>query len=206
VDREPKYGLAVVGRVHPAQVLRKAGAVPGDVLVLTKPLGTGLITTALKRGTVESASIDAAVASMLRLNQAAGRAAVAHGAHAATDVTGFGLAGHGLEMAERSGVALRLAVADLPLLPGVQDYAGQGGAPGGTQRNRDAYAGHVRGLERLDLAWQEILLDPQTSGGLLVALPPAAVEGFMAAIAANAPDASIIGTVVEGAGLQLLAA
>lgn len=131
VDHEPKYGLAVIGRVHPARCLRKAGARPGHDLVLTKALGTGLITTALKRGAADAAFVDAAVASMTALNAAAGRAAVAAGAAAATDITGFGLAGHGLEMAERSGVTLVIDVDALPLLPGAWALAAAGMSPGG---------------------------------------------------------------------------
>lgn len=204
VDREPKYGLAVIGRVHPERVLRKAGARVGDVLVLTKPLGTGLITTALKQGEVSSESLAAAVASMMRLNREAGRAAGACGAHAATDITGFGLAGHGLEMAEQSGVALQIELNALPLLPGTLDYAGQGFAPGGTGRNWAAYADRIGGLDQVDETWVDVLFDPQTSGGLLVALPPERVSAFQAAIAADDADASIIGAVTAGSGIQLV--
>ncbi len=197
VDHEPKYGLAVVGRVHPARCLRKAGARPGDDLVLTKPLGTGLVTTALKRGEADPSTVDAAVESMMALNAAAGRAAVAAGASAATDITGFGLAGHGLEMAERSGVTLSIDVEALPLLPGAWTLAGAGMAPGGTGRNRDAFGPRVAGLTRLAAEWSSIVFDPQTSGGLLIAVAPGATDRLAGELAAHGVLAARIGTVVE---------
>ncbi len=197
VDHEPKYGLAVVGRVHPARCLRKAGARPGDDLVLTKPLGTGLVTTALKRGEADPSTVDAAVESMMALNAAAGRAAVAAGASAATDITGFGLAGHGLEMAERSGVALSIDVEALPLLPGAWTLAGAGMAPGGTGRNRDAFGPRVAGLTRLAAEWSSVVFDPQTSGGLLIAVAPGATDRLARELAAHGVLAARIGTVVE---------
>jgi selenide,water dikinase len=201
IDREPKYGLAVVGRVHPERLLRKAGARPGDSLVLTKPLGTGLVTTALKRGVAAAPDVAAASAAMRQLNLAAGRLALAAGAHAATDVTGFGLAGHGLEMAELSAVALHLDIARLPLLPGALAYAAQGCVPGGGTRNRAAYAGAVAGLAELPPAWQHLVFDPQTSGGLLVALAPARAPGYLADLAAAGVAGTIIGEVRAGRGL-----
>jgi len=203
VDPEPKFGLAVLGRVHPAKILRKAGARVGDVLVLTKPLGTGLVTTALKRDLVRPAELEAAVASMRALNRAAGRAAVAAGAHAATDITGFSLLGHGLEMAEPSGVALEIRVADLPILPGALRLAALDCVPGGTGRNRDAYAPRVRDVDTLSRAWQGLLFDPQTSGGLLVALAADGAAAYVAAVAAEGVDARIIGAVVTGEGIVL---
>jgi len=202
LDREPKYGLAVVGRADPDRLLRKVGARPGDVLVLTKALGTGLVTTALKHGLADVGDVAAAVASMRRLNDVASRAALAAGAHAATDVTGFGLAGHGLEVARASGVALKLDAQRLPLLPGALAAAAAGHVPGGTARNRSAFAAHVRGLDRLDARMADVLFDPQTSGGLLVALDPAAAPAFVAAVGA---PAVVIGEVVAGAGLVLAA-
>lgn len=206
VDHEPKYGLAVVGRVHPARCLRKAGACPGHELVLTKALGTGLITTALKRGAADAASVEAAVASMTALNAAAGRAAVAAGAAAATDITGFGLAGHGLEMAERSDVTLAIDVDALPLLPGAWSLAGAGMAPGGTGRNREAFGPRVAGLAGIAPEWSELVFDPQTSGGLLIAVAPSATDELVRALAAHGNLAARIGAVVapiEGVGMAL---
>jgi len=199
-DAEPKYGLAVVGRVHPRRILLKSGARPGDHLVLTKPLGTGLITTALKRGLAEPAHVAAAVETMTALNAAAGRAAVAAGAHAATDVTGFGLIGHAMEMALAGGVRFAIDSARLPLLPGAAGYAAAGIAPGGTARNREAYLHAVAGLEALADTWSDILFDPQTSGGLLIALAPDALDGFVAAMVVAGGSAHVIGTVVDAAG------
>lgn len=203
VDHEPKYGLAVVGRVDPARCLRKAGARPGDVLVLTKPIGTGLVTTALKRGLGRDADVAAAIDSMLALNQAAGRAAGSCAASAATDITGFGLLGHGLEMAERSGVALRIDPARLPLLPGALDYAAAGIVPGGTGRNRAAFEHRVAGLEALPPAWGEILFDPQTSGGLLIAIAPEHLAALLRRLAEADVTGHVIGGVEAGEGVVI---
>jgi selenide,water dikinase len=203
IDREPKYGLAVIGRGHPERLLRKAGAVPGDRLVLTKPLGTGLVSTALKRGGADPAAVAAATASMKALNLAAGQAALAAGARAATDITGFGLAGHALEMADAAGVAFRLDLAALPLLPGAMALAEAGEVPGGTGRNRAAFEARMAGLAAVPEAWQHLVLDPQTSGGLLVALPAPAVAGYLDALAAAGGAGTIIGTVEAGGGLRL---
>lgn len=222
VDAEPKYGLAVVGRVDPARLLRKAGAVPGDALVLTKPLGTGLVTTALKRGQAAPADVAAAQASMAALNRAAGRAAAAVGAHAATDITGFGLVGHGLELADASGVGLAIDRDAVPLLPGALQYAAAGCWPGGTDRNAAAFAPRLTGP--IDAPWRAVLCDPQTSGGLLIAVPKAALGALAAALAdaaaalaapaasaaerslgdarpAGVDVATVIGEVVAGAGI-----
>lgn len=220
-DPEPKFGLAVVGRIDPRRILRKGGALVGDVLVLTKPLGTGLITTALKGEAAAPSEIVAAIRSMSALNRAAGAAAAVAHAHAATDITGFGLIGHGLEMADAGGVALRIERERLPLLPGALEHAVLGHSPGGTHRNAEAFGGRVRGA--LPDGWAALLHDPQTSGGLLVALAPADVAPFVAALdtaateadrppstgaAADGGDAvgraTIIGRVVEGSGVEIV--
>jgi selenide,water dikinase len=205
IDREPKYGLAVVGRAHPDRLLRKAGAQPGDVLVLTKPLGTGLVTTALKRGLASAEQVAAATATMMTLNLVAGRAAVDVGARAATDVTGFGLVGHALEMADQGGVGLRIAWPTLPRLPGALGHAAAGCVPGGLSRNQAAFAPRVAGLANLPAEWAALLFDPQTSGGLLVALPAEAVAAFAAELAAAGVAGTIIGSVIAGTGLHLVA-
>ena len=171
-DKEPKYGLAVTGLVHPDRILTKGGARPGDALVLTKPLGTGTITTALKRGQVDPAHLDAAIASMMRLNRAASQAAQAAGARSATDITGFGLIGHASEMAEAAGVRFRIRFDALPWLPGALGYAEAWVFAGGAHNNHAFYNPLVT-YTRPVLDWQETLLhDPQTSGGLLVAVAP----------------------------------
>ena len=175
-DKEPKYGLAVTGLVHPGRILTKGGARPGDVLVLTKPLGTGTITTALKRGQVAPAHLDAAITSMMRLNRVASQAARAAGARSATDITGFGLIGHTSEMAEASGVRFRIRFDALPWLPGALGYAEAWVFAGGAHNNHAFYNPLVT-YTRPVLDWQETLLhDPQTSGGLLVAVAPERVD------------------------------
>src|SRR5437763_1173122 len=135
-DDEPKYGLCITGTIHPDRILTKAGARLGDRLYLTKPLGAGVITTALKRGAASSEHVDEAVATMLRLNRAAARLAQEVGVHACTDITGFGLLGHAAEMAEKSEVRIRIALQAVPLMSGVVEYAELGFVPGGTGRNR----------------------------------------------------------------------
>ena len=180
-DREPKYGLAVTGIAHPNHIFTKGGARPGDVLVLTKPLGTGTITTAIKRGQAHADDARACVDSMARLNRHAATAARASGSavHAVTDITGFGLVGHGHEMAHLSGCGLRLQYDQLPWLPGAENYAREWIFPGGTERN-EAYYARWLVLERSLSDWQRMLLfDPQTSGGLLAAVQRDQVERFV---------------------------
>ncbi|HEX4205178.1 MAG TPA: selenide, water dikinase SelD [Ktedonobacteraceae bacterium] len=174
-DSEPKYGLAVTGIVHPDHILTKGGAKPGDLLILSKPLGTGLLTTAQKRGKVSEADMSAATTSMMRLNRRASEILVGAGAgvHAVTDVTGFGILGHAWEIALQSLTPMRFAYDVLPLLPNVRHYAEAGCIPGGTARNESYLRSHVRFDEQLDAAAQALLWDPQTSGGLLAAIDPA---------------------------------
>jgi selenide,water dikinase len=173
-DEEPKYGLAVTGIVHPDHILTKGGAKPGDVLVLSKPLGTGLMTTAQKRGKVHDEDMAAAVQSMTRLNRKASEVLVQAGSrvHAATDITGFGILGHGREMASQSCTNMRFEYQSLPLLPNARYYAELGCIPGGTARNKRSLQGNVRFSDRLGEMEQAILYDPQTSGGLFAAVDP----------------------------------
>lgn len=175
-DREPKYGLAVTGIVHPERILTKGGAQPGDLLVLSKPIGTGLITTALKRDLAEQDDLDVAVQSMTHLNREASQALLllGKGVHAATDITGFGLLGHAWEMASQSRTGMSFTFSTLPLLPGARHYAEIGAFPGGTERNEEYLTPHVRIDERLGGVERMILFDPQTSGGLFAAIDPAA--------------------------------
>jgi selenide,water dikinase len=203
-DAEPKYGLAVTGLVHPQRVLTKGGARPGDVLVLTKPIGTGLVTTAAKRDVADAQDLAAAVASMLRLNRGAARAAQQAGAHALTDVTGFGLLGHAYEMAERSGVGLRLVAARVPLLPGARRYAEARCFAGGLGRNQDYFGAHVTFGEGVDHFAQAVLFDPQTSGGLLAALAPERVDEFARVCAEAGGQAWTIGEVVAGRDIEVV--
>lgn len=202
-DPEPKYGLAVTGTIDPRTVLTKKGARPGDALVLTKPLGTGIVSTAIKRGSPETEVVEAAIASMTQLNDAGARLAKSHGAHALTDVTGFGLIGHLLQMLG-DGVAAEIDAAAVPLLPGVERLVAEGMLAGGSRRNRESHEGRVTGAA--GRGGIDVLFDAQTSGGLLCALPSAAAEGFVAALRDSGYGlAAHIGSIVEGDGEVRLA-
>jgi selenide,water dikinase len=199
-DKEPKYGLAVTGFVHPDRVLAKAGAQPGDVLLLTKPLGTGVLTTAGKKEKADPAHMDAAIASMARLSAGAAklfREATPH-VHALTDVTGFSLMGHGHEMAHLSGLTFRFRLDDLPLLPGAEIYATAGHTPGGGARNRSYYGEFVTLPQSIEDWKVALLFDPQTSGPLLAAIAPQAAEGLVAAFRAAGEPVWRVGEAVEG--------
>jgi selenide,water dikinase len=195
-DPEPKYGLAVVGEVHPDRILTNTGLRDGDALVLTKPLGIGVATTAIKRGDAPAALVEAAVASMTASNAAAARAAVDAGATGCTDVTGFGLLGHLAKMAAASGVDAEIDVAAVPFLAGIRELAESGIVPGGTRRNRDFVAGTLDAgpFPELDVL---LLADAQTSGGLLFGAAPDRAE---AAVAALGGPAAVVGTVRTGTG------
>jgi selenide,water dikinase len=200
-DKEPKYGLAVTGVIHPERIFTKGGARPGDRLVLTKPLGTGVITTAHKHGQVSVADLAQAVASMTRLNRAASAAARALGPHAVTDVTGFGLLGHAHEMAHLSGVSWALEYDALPWLAGARQYAESWNHfPGGSERNEQYFGRWVK-FERPLKDWEQRLLhDPQTSGGLLLAIAPQQLDELVRQLRAAGEPAFVIGTAAEGAG------
>src|SRR5579863_8785171 len=172
-DKEPKYGLAVTGMVHPEHILTKGGAQPGDLLVLSKPLGTGLITTAHKSEVVEEDDLHAAIVSMMQLNRQASQALQRPGVHAVTDITGFGLLGHAWEMASQSLVGMHFDFDALPLLPNARHYAELGCITGGAQRNAEYFSSHVRFAEHRNELDRELLWDPQTSGGLFAAIDPA---------------------------------
>ena len=176
VDEEIKYGMAVTGLVHPGRITRNVGARPGDRLVLTKALGTGIVTTATKHERADAAVLEAAVASMCALNAAAAAVMAGYEIHACTDVTGFGLLGHAYEMASASGVRLHLKAAALPILPGARELAAGGELTGGCQRNRRYLEGRLVVSPGVAADLLEIALDPQTSGGLLAALP--AVDAY----------------------------
>jgi selenide,water dikinase len=171
IDQELKYGMAVTGVVHPDRVVRNVGVQDEDALVLTKPLGTGIITTALKKRKASKESIRAAVASMVALNSTASAIMRRFPVHACSDVTGFGLLGHAHEMASGSGVTIVLEAARLPLLPSVRRLAEQGCLTGGCRRNREYLASRIAIDVSVSEALVEVALDPQTSGGLLIALP-----------------------------------
>jgi len=207
IDQEPKYGLCVTGLIRPDQVTAKARAQPGDLLLLTKPLGTGVITTAHKRGLVAEQHLQAAIDSMVKLNRRAAELASSVGLHSATDITGYGLLGHADELARNSGVALQIVLEQVPLLPGAYEYAQQGIFPGGLGRNRDYLlgAGSVRLAPDLEAARAQLLFDPQTSGGLLFALPPAPAATLRERFAVAGEPIWTIGRVVAGAGIDVSA-
>ena len=192
LDPEPKYGLAVTGFVHPDKVLTNSGAKPGDVLLLTKPLGIGVLTTAAKGELAEPETMAYAVKLMTTLNKAARDAMVKYRVHACTDVTGFGLLGHGTEMAQGSGVELHIHTAGLKLIPEALEFARMGILPEGMYRNRSFAEPHVD-PGQVPLEIQDLLYDPQTSGGLLMAVDPADAEALFAELRDSVPAAQWIG-------------
>ena len=199
-DPEPKYGMAVVGEVDPRRMLTNTGLRPGNALVLTKPLGSGVISTAIKRGEAHAEVVDRAVAEMTRSNATAATAAMRHGATAATDVTGFGLLGHGLRMAQESGVDLEISVGEVPIIAGARGLAALGMVPGGTQRNLDWVSPH---LDTGDASASSVTLlaDAQTSGGLLLGMVSRdAGLAVVTELRFAGHEAAIIGTVTEGSG------
>jgi selenide,water dikinase len=197
--------MAVVGEVHPDRLLTNAGLVAGQSLILTKPLGIGIITTAQKRNVVDDATIAAAIDSMTRTNAAAAAVAVAAGATGATDVTGFGLLGHAGRMAQESGVSLRIDVDAVPVINGARELAADGVVPGGTGRNLAWILESVEigdGVSELDVT---ILGDAQTSGGLVFGVDPEHADGVVAELEASGHTAARIGAVTSGDGAILLA-
>jgi selenide,water dikinase len=206
-DAEPKFGLVVTGTIHPNEVWTKAGALAGDLLFLSKAIGTGIVSTALKREQATSSDVAAAVDSMLALNKTASQAArAAGGVHAATDITGFGLLGHASEMAEKSGIALHLNASAIPILPGVLGYAEAGHIAGGLGRNRahfETNGGGIRFDPAVDRLVQSVLFDPQTSGGLLLAVDPDNADALRANFDAVGAPLWQIGKVVAGAGIDV---
>jgi selenide,water dikinase len=197
-DKEPKYGLMVLGFVHPQALITKTGARPGDVLVLSKPLGFGVITTALKRGLVAEPDLAEAVGWMKRLNRAAGQAAQAAGVRGGTDITGFSFLGHAWEMAAASGVRLSFQYARIPILSGAKRYAQEWIFPGGSLDNRAFYGEHVEFKAALDEPSQLLLFDAQTSGGLLLAVPPGRLEQCLETARKLQQDLWVVGEVQEG--------
>lgn len=197
-DAEPKYGMVAVGEVDPARIVTNAGAQAGDLLVLTKPIGSGVIATAIKQGEAPADVVEAAVEVMATLNRGAAEAMVRAEAHAATDVTGFGLLGHLHRMLAASGVAARVRADAVPLLAGARTLAASGHVPGGTRRNLADLAAHVVFRDGVDGTLGTLLGDAQTSGGLLIAVAPTRLAGLLADLARGAPAAAVIGEAVEG--------
>ncbi|MEE9226295.1 MAG: selenide, water dikinase SelD, partial [Acidobacteriota bacterium] len=198
-DDELKYGLAVTGIVHPDRLLKNSTARPGDVLVLTKPIGTGVLSQAEREGRPVKDGMAAAVRCMTALNRQAAEAMVKIGVHACTDITGFGLAGHSLEMARGSGVEIHLEVAELPLLPGVLDLIRQGVRTGNTAANQQATSKFLSREDDSPEEFQELVHDPQTSGGLLISVAPDRSEDLLSnLIARGVRGARRVGSVKAG--------
>jgi selenide, water dikinase len=203
-DNEPKYGLSVVGEVHPARIVRNQGARIGDVLVLTKPIGTGIIATALKNDQAPGTAIEAAVTSMTTLNRAASEAMLAVGVHAATDITGFGLIGHLREMIA-SGVGARVYASRVPLLDGAAELVQAGQLPGGTRRNLDHALTFATFADDIPEWLRYLLCDAQTSGGLLIACPADRSAQLIAELQQRGTlSAAQIGDVVSGNGIEVV--
>lgn len=194
---EPIYGLAVTGFVKPENVWTNSGAQPGDVLLLTKPLGVGILTTAAKAGLVEQELLDKLYVQMSTINKYAHDVLVNYSVHACTDVTGFALLGHSLEMAQGSGVTVHLKAQAVPYHEEAYEMADMGFIPAGAYRNRDFAEAGVRVVGEVARALQDIFYDPQTSGGLLCAVPAVEAEGCLAELRAVAPSTQIIGYVTE---------
>jgi len=198
-DAEPKYGLVAVGDVHPGRILTNAGARAGDVLVLTKPLGTGVVATAIKAAAAGPEVVRRAVEVMATLNDGAAKAAVAAGVEACTDVTGFGLLGHLHRMLLASGVSAEVRAASVPLLEGAAELAAAGHVPGGSNRNAADLRDAVTWTASPEPPTRTLLTDAQTSGGLLMCVAPGAADALLGALSDAAPAAAVIGRVTAGA-------
>jgi len=203
-DKEPKYGLVVIGFVDPERMLTKGGVRPGDALVLTKPLGCGVTTTALKQQKATPEDVAEAVSWMKKLNREASALAVEFDLRGGTDVTGFSLLGHGLEMADASAVGLRFFMEKLPFISCARKYAGMGTFPGGASDNRLFFGPRIRFSPSQSEETRMLLFDPQTSGGLLLAIPQGKKEAFLKRAAEIGQPAWIIGEAVEGSGIDVV--
>ena len=193
-DAELKYGLAVTGTVHPDRLITNSGAQTGDKLILTKSLGTGIINTAQKAEMASPEAVRVVTTSMSTLNKKAAELMCMHQAHACTDITGFGFIGHASNLAHNSKISLTLFSNRIPLFPNVTEYAQMGLSPGGLFRNKDFYSDKVSFSESVDILLRDILFDPQTSGGLLIAVPPQEADELVEHLhAENIPEATIVG-------------
>jgi selenide,water dikinase len=202
-DPEPKYGLSVMGTVHPQHIATKAGARPGDVLLLTKPLGTGIIATAAKGDEAKAEHLKAAVDSMLQLNRIGAQLVPRFDLRAMTDITGFALLGHAQEMAEHSGVQLRIHADQVPLLPGATEYASRWLFPGGSKRNRDYFEQWISVDPGIPEELLMLMYTPETSGGLLIAVPASRLEAVKSCLSTERQPFWTIGEVEEGAGIAV---
>lgn len=202
-DPEPKYGLSVMGIVHPQHIATKAGARPGDILLLTKPLGTGIISTASKSEVADATHVQAAIQSMLQLNRIGARLVPRFGIKAMTDITGFSLFGHAQEMAEHSGVCLRIHSEQVPLLPGARGYAEEWLFPGGSKRNADYFGQWVKASPQVSEELMMLFYTPETSGGLLIAVPQEKLAEVEAFLHSEGQRYWVIGEAGTGAGIEV---
>ena len=202
-DKEPKYGLIAIGFVHPQKMLNKSGLNVGNALVLTKPLGMGVTTTALKREKADNADVEEAVKIMKMLNNKAGQLASDFGLHAGTDITGFGLLGHAMEMAEASNVALHIESKDIPFISCARKYADMGCFAGGAFDNKKHFESKIEFAEDIDEQTQMLLFDPQTSGGLLLGVPQKDLTAFIQQAEKIEQPVSVIGVVESGTGIKV---
>ncbi len=202
-DKEPKYGLVVIGFVDPQRMLSKGGLKVGDTLVLTKPLGFGVTTTALKREQANEKDVKEVVDWMTRLNKVAGQLAVEFNLRGCTDITGFSLLGHGIEMAEAAGVMLEFENSKIPFVSGARKYAEMGTFPGGGFDNKAYFGSRVKFAESIDEPAQMLLFDPQTSGGLLLGVPREKLEALQSRAKEVDQPLWVIGEVKEGKGIQV---
>lgn len=200
-DPEPKYGMAVSGTIDPRSIVTNAGAKPGDIVVLTKPLGTGILATALKNDAISATEMQHAVDWMTKLNDSASKAMLAAKAHAATDVTGFGLLGHAGEIARASGVQIAIDSEAVPVMPFVRELVDEGIVPGGSRANAREHATFTTFDQRVDAVTRAVLSDAQTSGGLLVAVDPRHLDAFVAALRNGGALDAAIGEVRAGSGV-----
>ena len=197
-DKEPKYGLVAIGEVHPDRMVTNSRAQVGDVLVLTKPLGSGVIATALKKGAADKDVIANAVQVMTTLNQSAAETMISAGVKAATDITGFGLLGHLRGMMNASATSATLQATSIPILPGARELAEAGHIPGGTHRNLEDLAPDLNFADSIDDTSRTLMVDAQTSGGLLMCVPPDRLTALLTGLKSDNPSASVIGVVVQG--------
>ncbi len=202
-DDEPKYGMAVTGTIDPQRIVTNAGARPGDTLVLTKPIGTGILASALKKDAITEAQMAEAVRWMTTLNAHAARAMLAAGANAATDVTGFGLLGHAHEIARASGVRLQIVAAQVPVYPLAREMLALEIAPGGSRRNAEEHAGFTEFAPGVPAEYRLLFSDAQTSGGLLIAVPPDGLPILLENLREPDALAAVIGNVVAGSGIAV---
>lgn len=202
-DKEPKFGLVVIGFVHPQKIISKGGLRVGDALILTKPLGGGVTTTALKQEKAEDAHVTEAIEWMSRLNKSAGQLAVEFDVRGGTDITGFGFLGHASEMAEASGVSLHVEVQKIPFLSGARGYAERGIFPGGAFDNKSHFEKSISFAPELDEPAQMLLFDPQTSGGLLLGIAAEKLDAFLARAKEIEQPVWVVGTVREGGGIAV---